>query len=397
MSFQVPTHELTQRMQGFRQLMDKTHPQWELAVVFSKINQYYFTGTMQEGMLLIPRHDEAILWVRRSFERAQDESLFPDIRPMESYRDAARHYGTMPNTIFMEREFVPLAMYDRFKKYFTVNESVGIDALIGTLRAVKSPYELDLMRQSGAIHQRVLEDLVPSILREGMSEVDLAVALYGLLMQEGHQGLVRFAMFDTEMVFGHIAFGESSLYPTSFNGPGGNTGIGPAIPLIGSPSRKLKRGDLIFLDVGCGIQGYHTDKTMTYMFGDAISDEAQSRHRQCVELQNRMASQLKPGSIPSHIYETVMASLMPDFMDNFMGFGNRTVKFLGHGIGLTIDEIPVIAKGFDAPLTEGMVIALEPKRGVPGVGMVGIENTFIVTPHGGECITGNHPGLMLVP
>jgi Xaa-Pro aminopeptidase len=79
-----------------------------------------------------------------------------------------------------------------------------------------------------------------------------------------------------------------------------------------------------------------------------------------------------------------------------MGYGNRQVKFLGHGIGLEIDEFPVIAKGFDSPLQENMVLALEPKKGIKDVGMVGIENTFIVTPSGGKCITGFNRGLIPV-
>jgi Xaa-Pro aminopeptidase len=109
-----------------------------------------------------------------------------------------------------------------------------------------------------------------------------------------------------------------------------------------------------------------------------------------------VAQQLRPGSIPSEIYRTTMDSLDPGFLKNFMGYGSRQARFLGHGIGLLIDEFPVIAKGFDEPLEEGMVFALEPKKGIENVGMVGIENTFIVTPAGGVCITGDHPGLMPV-
>jgi Xaa-Pro dipeptidase len=115
-----------------------------------------------------------------------------------------------------------------------------------------------------------------------------------------------------------------------------------------------------------------------------------------VDIQDRLAEQLKPGAIPSAIYENIMNSLSPDFLPNFMGFGNRQVKFLGHGIGLVIDEIPVIARGFDAPLHENMVLALEPKKGIENFGMVGIENTFIVTPGGGQCITGYSKGLVPV-
>jgi Xaa-Pro aminopeptidase len=105
---------------------------------------------------------------------------------------------------------------------------------------------------------------------------------------------------------------------------------------------------------------------------------------------------LTPGAIPSRIYETVLKSLDADFLHNFMGFGNGRAKFLGHGIGLLIDEPPALAQGFDEPLREGMALAIEPKKGIEGVGMVGIENTFLVTPHGGRSLTGCSPGLIPV-
>ena len=105
---------------------------------------------------------------------------------------------------------------------------------------------------------------------------------------------------------------------------------------------------------------------------------------------------LRPGAIPSEIYNSIMSNLDEEFLQNFMGFGNRKVKFLGHGVGLLIDETPVIAEGFDEPLQKGMVFALEPKKGIENIGMVGIENTFIVTAKGGECITGDNPGLIPV-
>jgi Xaa-Pro aminopeptidase len=242
----------------------------------------------------------------------------------------------------------------------------------------------------------VLEEKVPLLLHEGMSEVDLAGELYRQMLEKGHQGVVRFGMFDTEIAIGHIAFGESSLYPTSFNGPGGNYGMSPAVPVLGSRSRRLAKGDLVFIDIGFGVDGYHTDKTLNYIFGGEPDITLLREHRLCLDIQERLAGQLKPGAIPSAIYENIMESLPASFLKNFMGFGNRQVKFLGHGIGLVIDEFPVIAKGFDSPLEENMVMALEPKKGIENVGMVGIENTFIVTPQGGECITGQSQGLIPV-
>lgn len=391
----VPLTELNNRMNRFRAAMDTANPSWQIAVIFSKINQYYFTGTMQEGIVIIPREDIPVYWVRRSYERATTESLFENIKPMDSFKDA-QIVGKLPDTVYLETEVVPMALYQRFLKYFPFESVKPLDMQIAAVRSIKSPYELDLIQKAGRIHSRVLEDLLPSVLKEGMSEADLCGELFSLLLKEGHHGVSRFGMFDTEMALGQLGFGENSIHPTYFNGPGGSVGISAAVPLLGSRERKLKKGDLVFVDVGCGYEGYHTDKTMTYMFGKPLPKEAIEEHNKCVDIQNRIAGMLVPGELPCNIYSTVINELSPEFLNNFMGFGNRRVKFLGHSIGLLIDELPVLAEGFKQPLQQGMVFAVEPKKGIAGVGMVGIENTFLVTPQGGHCLTGNNTGLILV-
>jgi len=388
--------ELQDRLRRFRAAMDQSNPGWELAAIFSKVNQYYFTGTMQDGMLFILPGGGLQYWVRRSHERATMESPLPNIQPMESFRDAAAGWKSIPDTVYLETEIVPLAAYQRFAKYFPFKQTKPLDLQLASVRAVKSKYELACMEQAGRIHQLVLEEQLPSAFREGMSEADLSGELFSLLLKAGHHGIARFGMFDTEMVLGNICFGESSIHPTYFNGPGGNRGIGAAVPLMGSRERTLKNGDLVFIDIGCGYEGYHTDKTMTYVFGKPPEQHVIETHNRCVEIQDRIAEMLKPGIAPETIYQTVMQGLDEPFRTNFMGYGNRRVKFLGHGIGLTVDEVPVIAEGFKAPLQENMALAVEPKKGMEDIGMVGIENTFIVTADGGRCITGNHRGLMLV-
>ncbi|MDP3065938.1 MAG: Xaa-Pro peptidase family protein [Methanobacteriaceae archaeon] len=392
----VPITELETRMKRFKTQMDLSNPDWEIAVIFSKINLYYFTGTMQDGMLIIPNNDDATFWVRQSYERAGEESLFKIIKHMNSFRDAAKSEEIFSNTVYLETEVVPLALYQRFQKYFPFKKVKPVDIHIAKIRAVKSPYELSLMRESGKIHQHVLEEFVPQVLREGISEADLGAKLYRVMIEEGYHGVTRFGMFDTEMLLGHIGFGESSIYPTYFNGASGNRGLCSAAPLLGSRNRKLKSGDLVYIDTGCGVEGYNTDKTVTYMFGRSLPPYAIDYHNKCVEIQNEIAAMLKPGTLPSQIYTTIMNNLNEDFQKNFMGFDNRRVKFLGHGIGLLIDETPLIAEGFNEPLQEGMVFAVEPKRGIQNIGMVGIENTFIVTAKGGECITGYSKGLISV-
>ena len=392
----VPRQELDTRLNAIRKRMDQDHPDWQLLAVFNKVNQFYFTGTMQDGMVLIQRDGTATYWVRRSLQRAQDESEFADIRPMSSFRDAAQSMASIPDTIYLECERVPLAMYQRFNKHFAFKHCIGADMSISATRAIKSSYELERMEKSGAIHQQVLEQRLPEILHEGMSEAELGGILYKELIDAGHHGIARFSMYDTEVLIGHICFGESSIYPTSFDGPGGNYGMSPAVPLLGSHQRKLTKGDLVFVDIGCGFDGYHTDKTMTYIYKGDLPDSAVQIHKRCVQIQNDTAAMLKPGAIPEEIYKTIMDQLDEEFKTGFMGYGMRQARFLGHGIGLHIDEIPVLAQGFDEPLQENMVLAIEPKKGIKGIGLVGTENTFIVTPSGGKCITGNHPGLLNV-
>lgn len=392
----VPLSELEQRLKKFREIMDKKEPEWGLALVAGKVNQYYFTGTMQDGLLFIPRDREAIYYVRRSYERALEESFFPDIRIMSTFRDAASDIGKLPSTVYLEAETIPLAMYGRLAKHFNFTGFKSMDASISRVRSVKSRYELDLIAKAGAIHKRVLENRVPQLLAEGMSEKELTAAVYSVMLEEGHHGASRFNMFDTEMPLGHVAFGESSLYPTYFNGPGGNYGLGPYAPHMGSQKRRLTDGDLVFIDTGCGFKGYHSDKTMTYVFGKPLPEHAEECHRKCLDIQKWASEMLKPGIKPSLIYRSIMERLDDQFLKNFMGYKSRKVKFIGHGIGLQVDEFPVLAEGFDEPLQEGMVMALEPKAGVEGVGMVGIENTFLVSADGGVLITGNHPGLLKV-
>lgn len=392
----VPKIELEQRLLAIRSRMNQDCPEWQLLAIFSKINQFYFTGTMQDGVLLIPRDQPAIYWVRRSLQRAQDESKFSDIRAMNSFRDAAAAMAPLPATVHLETERVPLAMYQRFNKHFSFDHVESADLSIAAVRAIKSHYELQRMEESGKIHNDILVNKLPPLLHDGITEADLGGALYGEMVRGGHHGIARFSMYDTEILLGHICFGESSIYPTSFDGPGGNYGMSPAVPLLGSRHRTLQHGDLVFVDIGCGVDGYHTDKTMTYVYKGQLPESAIDIHKRCVQIQNDTAELLKPGAIPAQIYAEITAKIDDEFMVGFMGFGDRQARFLGHGIGLHIDEWPVLAKGFDEPLQENMVLAIEPKKGIAGIGMVGTENTFVVTPQGGRCITGNHPGLIQI-
>jgi len=154
--------------------MDKDCPGWQYAIVVSKNNLYYLTGTRQEGMLIITAGGDPVFWVRRSYETACNESYFPRIMPMVSFRDAAAYHKIQQyKRVYVEAEVMPLAYLERLRKYFPFEEVRPMDLQLAKVRSVKSAYELQQMRRSGEIHQRVLEEQAPKLFREGMSEVEL--------------------------------------------------------------------------------------------------------------------------------------------------------------------------------------------------------------------------------
>ncbi len=384
----VPLDELERRINKFRTLMDAENAGWQMAVINDKVNMYYFTGTMQEGALVI-RPQDAVLWVRRSYERARNESLLPDIREMHSFRTLAEFYGEVPGKMYLECRKATVDWLNMLRKYLPFKEYADIDGLLCTQRLTKSPYELELVKRSGAIHQTVLEQLAPKMIAEGISEAGLAVELYSAMLRRGSHGIARMNLPLGEDVIGVASFGKSGLVRTAFDGPGGTGGTCIAVQSIGSPFRRLKPGRVVYLDIPCGVEGYHTDKTIVYYFGDINNDPDRdlilAAHEHCIELERFAAAMLKPGVVIEDIYKAAMERLNPHFADGFMNGG----KFLGHSIGLTMDESPAVANRFTQVLTENMVFALEPKIALPGIGMVGSENTYLVTPQGGKALTGS--------
>ena len=384
----VPASELEARLERFRRAMDAAHPGWEMAAVNHKVAMYYFTGTIQEGVLLI-RPQDAVFWVRRSFERACNESHFSDIRPMHSFREAAAFYGSAPKVMYVETKKATLDWERMLHKYFAFEELGSFDSVLQDLRMVKSEYELKQMEQSGAIHETVLDIVAPKLIHGGISEAQLAIALYSEMVQRGSHGTARFNQALGEEAVGIASFGKSGLVRTGFDGPGGTDGTCIAVQSIGNAFRKLQSGRLVYLDIPCGFDGYHTDKTVVYYYGDLAKDE-QSKHlieaqQRCLELEQEVVRLMVPGEPIENLYLRTMDKFDNIYGDAFMNGG----KFLGHSIGLVMDEAPAIAKGFKQPLQPGMTFAVEPKIALPGLGMVGTENTYVVTEKGARSLTGS--------
>ncbi|MDR0311340.1 MAG: Xaa-Pro peptidase family protein [Acidobacteriota bacterium] len=400
MILQPEKQEILDRIGKLYNEIKKQGRNWDFIFIADKMNQYYFTGTIQEGLFVLKNDGSYYYFVRRSFDRAKKECLLEEnLHPMTSYKDVVNITGKNAGGIYIETENITYAMLERMGKYFDISDKSGIfsaDRTIQKIRAVKSPYELSWMEESGRQHRILLEDIIPALLREGMSETELMAEMYNKMINLGYHGVTRFGKFQSETVIGQYGFGENSIYPTNFDGPGGMKGMNSAVPIIGDRNRLLKKGDLVFIDVGYGVNGYHSDRTQIYMFGMNPPDYALKAHKKCMEIQKETAALLKPGNIPGEIYNSVTSTLDAGFLSGFMGTGSDRVKFIGHGIGLQVDEYPVIANRFDEPLAENMTLAIEPKQSLENFGIVGVEDTYVVTKDGGRCITGGEKEIIVV-
>ena len=162
----------------------------------------------------------------------------------------------------------------------------------------------------------------------------------------------------------------------------GVRGLYPAVPMMGS-RRTLKRNEPVMIDVCGGYAGYIADGSRTYSLGP-VSEQMRETHQYILELNGWIEEQLRPGNIPSRIYQNILDRVAKtSFSAHFMGAGENQVRFVAHSVGLELDEIPVIAPKFDAPLEPGVVFAVEPKVFYPGLGGVGVENTYLITD--GKC------------
>jgi len=399
----TPTKELNSRWKRYNKLLRQLLPQTEGTFIFSRLNIFYFTGTFANGVFWLPIEGEPILFCRRGAKRAEIETPIKNIVPFSSYRDIEQTLNdsgiTLPAIIAAEMNGLPWSLSNNLIKYLPHVTFMPCDKLIAITRAKKSEWELQFLRKAGKKHDRCLTQLLPPFLYEGISEFEISRIISDTFFSEGHNGVLRMETFGEEAFLGHIAVGDSANYPSVFNGPVGLRGVHPAAPFMGAEEIKWYSGLPLTVDCGFSFGGYQTDKTQVYWLGkkSTIADPVQNAHDFCIEMQAMIAEQLKPGSTPSNIWNQCekIASKSP-WEKGFMGLGNNKVNFVGHGIGLAIDEYPVLANDFHLPLEEGMVLAVEPKIGIPGIGMVGAENTFEITSNGGKSLTGNNYDIITI-
>jgi len=228
------TQELNDRFLRFKTQLTKTDPGWEAVAIFSKINLFYFTNTMQNGVLIIKREGAPVFFVRRSYERARIESPLAQIYQIRSFKDILQYMSLDTNSIHIEKDTLPIGFFERFNKVFGIKHIFSADAAILKTRAVKSNYELDLMKKSGKIHEEVMQKIIPLFLKPGLSEAEIGGLILCEMIRRGGQGITRMGTFNAELYGGNVSFGESGNYFNSFDGPVGVMGISPAVPMLGN-------------------------------------------------------------------------------------------------------------------------------------------------------------------
>ncbi len=364
----------------------------ELALIRQAADLYYYSGVIVDGFLAVGAGGEPLLLVRRPRHRIQDLEL---PFPLAFYRDIKEipaiisqlglgHYGA----VGLELDVMPAALYRRVQeKLFPHRPLLDLTPLIRRQRMVKSPYEIAQIRRAA----RILDDALSAaaaIIKPGLTELELAAELEYRLRLAGHQGLVRTRTWNLEMFFGHVLSGPAGVQAAYVDTPSGGTGFSHGFPQ-GAGTKPLAPGEPVSVDLAACVNGYIADETRLYVIGDLPAEAWQA-----LKLVDRLFSiyeaEARPGVLPADLYERLLAEVASAGRQHqFMGLGQDRVAFLGHGVGLELDEFPIIGPRFPYPLAADMVIALEPKFFLPDIGMVGFEDTGRLTPDGVEWLTQN--------
>jgi Xaa-Pro dipeptidase len=369
-------------------------------LITHNVDLFYFTGSMQTGYLFLPAEGDAVYYVRRSVMRAQEESTV-SVRALESFsslgdrlsRDFPRIFaGGKKARIAAAYDTLPVQLFQRLGAVMPeVSWSDG-SSIIRETRMIKSAAEIAVIKQAAEAVDRAFELAVAQV-RIGMSELELISAIEHNLRLNGHLGIMRMRGYNQEIITGMVGSGAAAAMPTYFDGPAGGRGLSAASPQ--SASRKqIERDEPILVDIGCSIDGYVIDQTRTLVIG-ALPEDMERAYKLSEEILRNTEANLQPGAVCEELYlNAVTMAQEAGLSEHFMGYGEDQVKFLGHGIGLEIDELPVLAKGFTNPLETGMVIAVEPKFTFPARGVVGVENTYAITSKGYEKLTRSREGLI---
>jgi Xaa-Pro aminopeptidase len=284
----------------------------------------------------------------------------------------------------MELDVVPANHYLRFRAMLPETEMVDVSPLIRQIRMIKSEYEVGKLREAAAMSDRLFAK-VPEFLELGISEFTLAGRLEGYYRSLGHQGFVRARSFNQEVFFGHVMSGANLATPSFPDSATGGSGLNPSFPQ-GAGRKLLARNEPIMVDFAGVHDGYMADQSRIFVFGQ-LPQRLLEAFDTALRIERYLRENAGPGARCSELFAATQdVAVQAGFGDHYMGYGERA-RFVGHGIGIELDEWPVIGQGVETRLEEGMIVAIEPKFLFPDVGVVGLENTCVVRSRGLETLT----------
>jgi Xaa-Pro dipeptidase len=383
----VPSSEVENRLRCLQDLM--TQDGLDGILISQNVDLFYFSGTMQPGYLYVPSQEEPLFLVKKNMGRALEESSLNTIihiaSPKEIPSILAERDLSLPQVLGLELDVLPANSYLQLCTIFAEALIQDASVLIRKCRLLKSPWEIENLTRAAQMMTKMVRE-VPSILRPGITEIELAGRLEAFLRKEGHQGYIRSRGFNQEVFYGHILSGPEGVKASYIDSPSGGVGVGPAFSQ-GAGLKPIRAGEPISIDyVGC-YNGYLVDQTRMFSLGEPPS-AVKEAYLAVIRIQESLKLKAQPGVPCEQIYFWALEEAKRSgYRNQFMGTDQDQVPYIGHGVGLELDELPIFGKKFNWPLEAGMVFALEPKILLPEYGLVGIENTFLMTETGLKLIT----------
>jgi len=383
----VPAQEIEYRIKNFQKCLQEMG--LDGAFILQNADLFYFSGTIQSSVLFIPCQGEPILMVQKAFERTRKESPLKNIMSATGrgqIKKVLKDFGFLGHSkIGLEMDVLPINLFSRYQQIFPDVEWSDVSDAILRLRMIKTPYEVKQIRSAAKIlHKGYME--IKEIIREGMTELEVDGHLALIARREGHMGVLRMRGWNQEMTYAHVLSGGNGAITSFLDSPHGGRGNTPAMAQ-GASFRRIERNEPIGIDYGVGINGYVADQFRTLVIGE-LPDDLKRAHDFSLEIHSLFIKEAKPGISCSDLYHLISKKVQKtDLKEYFNGYGEGKVRFIGHGLGLEIDEYPILTPRFNQKLEPGMVIALEPMFVFPDRGIIGLEDDYLVTAAGVERLT----------
>jgi len=383
----TPDAEIKNRFTRIRMRMQKEDI--EALLVVQKMNLYYLSGTSQDGFLFIPLEGRPLLMIKRELERAKVESPIKEIIALRSIREIPSlirtHCRKLPVSLGLELDRLPVKDYFRFQEFFPSAKLMDASSIFGETRKIKSSFEIDLMKKAGEIGNKVYHQ-GQKVLKEGMTEIEFGGLLEAEAKKYGHEGLLRVNSLNYEAYTWHVLSGPTGGIVSQSDSPMGGLGLSPAFP-VGASFKVMKAHEPILVDFGTCYHGYQADETRMFSIG-RMKQKFIDAYKACKEIHDTILGEARPGADGQAIFmKTLKLAGKLGYKDSYLGPPGLQTHFIGHGIGLELNELPFVAQRQSYPLEEGMTFAIEPKIVFSREGSVGIENTVAITEKGYEILT----------